>query len=107
MFKGENIPEPVVPESFKVLLKELRSIGLDVKILNEDQNEVIIKELDEDEFEGDDEVRHVMEADDAAATMTEEVPADMSVVDVEEEVLGHEAATEDDDIIGLTDADAE
>ncbi len=105
--KGENIPEPGVPESFKVLLKELRSIGLDVKILNEDQNEVIIKELDEDEFEGDDEVRHVMEADDAAATMTEEVPADMSVVDVEEEVLGHEAATEDDDIIGLTDADAE
>ncbi|MDU6596866.1 MAG: DNA-directed RNA polymerase subunit beta, partial [Veillonella sp.] len=48
--KGENIPEPGVPESFKVLLKELQSIGLDVKILNEDQEEVVMKELeDEDE----------------------------------------------------------
>ena len=47
--KGENIPEPGVPESFKVLLKELQSIGLDVKILNEDQEEVLIKELDDED----------------------------------------------------------
>lgn len=43
--KGENIPEPGVPESFKVLLKELQAIGLDVQILNEDGEEVVIKEL--------------------------------------------------------------
>ena len=39
--KGENIPEPGVPESFKVLLKELQAIGLDVQILNEDGEEVV------------------------------------------------------------------
>ncbi len=42
--KGENIPEPGVPESFKVLLKELQALALDVKILLEDQTEVIIRE---------------------------------------------------------------
>ena len=55
--KGENIPEPGVPESFKVLLKELQSIGLDVKILNEDQEEVLIKELDEDDVPRHDDIR--------------------------------------------------
>src|SRR5690606_21918340 len=38
--KGENIPEPGVPESFKVLIKEMQSLGLDVKILTEDEQEV-------------------------------------------------------------------
>ncbi len=47
--KGENIPEPGVPESFKVLLKELQSIGLDVRILNENGEEVVIKELDDED----------------------------------------------------------
>ena len=42
--KGKNIPEPGVPESFKVLLKELQSLALDVKVLDENQNEVEIKE---------------------------------------------------------------
>jgi DNA-directed RNA polymerase subunit beta len=42
--KGENIPEPGVPESFKVLLKELQALALDVKVLLEDNTEVIIKE---------------------------------------------------------------
>ena len=42
--KGENIPEPGIPESFKVLLKELQSLALDVKVLDEDKNEVEIKE---------------------------------------------------------------
>ena len=49
--KGENIPAPGVPESFKVLMKELQSIGLDVRILNEDGEEVVLKELDEDDLE--------------------------------------------------------
>ncbi|MDR2546893.1 MAG: DNA-directed RNA polymerase subunit beta [Lachnospiraceae bacterium] len=44
IIKGDNIPEPGVPESFKVLLKELQSLGLDVKILREDDTEVDIKE---------------------------------------------------------------
>ena len=44
IIKGDNIPEPGVPESFKVLLKELQSLGLDVRVLREDQTEVEIME---------------------------------------------------------------
>jgi DNA-directed RNA polymerase subunit beta len=52
--KGENVPEPGVPESFKVLIKELQSLGMDVKILNENENEIEMKELDdEDEVTSD------------------------------------------------------
>ncbi|MEW6448274.1 MAG: DNA-directed RNA polymerase subunit beta [Bacillota bacterium] len=46
--KGENVPEPGVPESFKVLIKELQSLGLDVKVLAEDSKEIEIKETEED-----------------------------------------------------------
>jgi len=46
--KGENVPEPGVPESFKVLIKELQSLGLDVKVLSEDDEEIEIKEEEED-----------------------------------------------------------
>ncbi len=44
IIKGENIPEPGIPESFKVLLKELQSLALDVKVLNENDEEVELKE---------------------------------------------------------------
>ena len=47
IIKGENIPEPGIPESFKVLLKELQSLGLDVKVLDEDRNEVQLMETSE------------------------------------------------------------
>ena len=46
--KGENVPEPGVPESFKVLIKELQSLCLDVKILNENDEEIEIGEDDDD-----------------------------------------------------------
>lgn len=46
--KGENVPEPGVPESFKVLIKELQSIGLDVKILSEDAQEILIRDTEDD-----------------------------------------------------------
>lgn len=49
--KGENIPEPGVPESFKVLIKELQSIGLDIKILSEDAHEITIHDTDDDPIE--------------------------------------------------------
>ena len=50
--KGENIPTPGIPESFKVLIKELQSLALDVKVLDSDGNEVILKEsIDDDEGE--------------------------------------------------------
>ncbi len=47
--KGENIPEPGIPESFKVLIKELQSLSLDVKVYTEEQNELAIEESDDDD----------------------------------------------------------
>jgi len=47
--KGENVPEPGVPESFKVLMKELQSLGMDVKILSGDEKEIEMRDFDEDE----------------------------------------------------------
>ena len=47
--KGQNIPEPGVPESFKVLIKELQSIGLDIRVLSGDSKEIIIKDDDDDD----------------------------------------------------------
>jgi len=47
IIKGDNIPEPGIPESFKVLLKELQSLGLDVTVLDEDRNEVQLMETSE------------------------------------------------------------
>ncbi len=51
--KGENIPEPGVPESFKVLIKELQSLGLDVRLYSEDNKELELKENIEDGIEYD------------------------------------------------------
>ena len=47
--KGENVPEPGVPESFKVLIKELQSLGMDVKILSGNEEEIEMKELDDED----------------------------------------------------------
>ena len=50
--KGENVPEPGVPESFKVLIKELQSLGLDVKILSGDEEEIEMRDTeDEDDMQ--------------------------------------------------------
>lgn len=55
--KGDNVPEPGVPESFKVLIKELQSLGMDVKILNGEEEEVELRELeDEDETQAPDRI---------------------------------------------------
>ena len=51
--KGTNIPAPGVPESFKVLIKELKSLALDIKVLDRDKNEIIIRELDDDDLDMD------------------------------------------------------
>jgi DNA-directed RNA polymerase subunit beta len=47
--KGENVPEPGVPESFKVLIKELQSLGMDVKILSGSEEEIEMRESDDDD----------------------------------------------------------
>ena len=48
--KGHNIPQPGVPESFKVLVKELQSLCLDVRILDKDGEEIELKDDDEDDY---------------------------------------------------------
>ena len=48
--KGHNIPEPGVPESFKVLMKELQALCLDVRVLDKDGGEIELKDDDEDDF---------------------------------------------------------
>ena len=48
--KGENIPEPGIPESFKVLIKELQSIGLDIKVLSDDAKEISIQDNEDDDI---------------------------------------------------------
>ncbi len=48
--KGENIPDPGIPESFKVLVKELQSIGLDIKVLDEDDEEVSLRDDEDDDI---------------------------------------------------------
>jgi DNA-directed RNA polymerase subunit beta len=47
--KGENVPEPGVPESFKVLIKELQSLGMDVKILSGDEKEIELRDTEDDD----------------------------------------------------------
>ena len=47
--KGENIPQPGVPESFKVLIKELQSLALDIKVMSDDMGVIEVRETDEDE----------------------------------------------------------
>ena len=77
--KGENIPEPGVPESFKVLIKELQALCLDVKVLNEDNEEVKLKEFSDDDsdelevnIEGTEEVIPEHVADEDSYTVNDE-----------------------------------
>ena len=60
IIKGDNIPEPGIPESFKVLLKELQSLGLDVRVLREDHTEIeIMEQIDY----GETDYRNIIEGD--------------------------------------------
>ena len=89
--KGNNIPEPGVPESFKVLIKELQSLCLDVRILDKDGNKIELKDEDEDEFISDmkDEI---YQSDDS------ELAAEgYSIEDVPEDELGADLGFDIDD----------
>mgnify|MGYP001245522602 CR=1 FL=1 len=90
--KGENIPEPGVPESFKVLIKEMQSLALDVKVLTEEDKEIEIKESVEDELNEIDSILEVegfsfyQKPDEEAATELDE-DYDLDI-DVDEEDMG-------------------
>ena len=61
IIKGDNIPKPGIPESFKVLLKELQSLGLDVRVLRDDNTEVEIMETSE--YGDSTDIRSIIEGD--------------------------------------------
>ena len=102
IIKGENISEPGIPESFKVLLKELQSLALDVRVLRDDQTEV---ELGETVDYGDDDFNSIMQGDGGFRFDTEEslgdyvhkqqtVNSDGEFVDVEDEGSADDDAEE-------------
>ena len=88
--KGENIPEPGIPESFRVLVKELQSLGLDIKLYNQsDENEIELKE--EEDF--DDEINlNIVSAQDA-----EELGDGMIIEDENGEIIDDSEDDEDSD----------
>ncbi len=73
--KGENIPDPGVPESFKVLIKELQSIALDIKVLNADKEEIEIRELDDDIYANESEFKDELVPQITPETLAEEEAA--------------------------------
>lgn len=101
IIKGENIPEPGIPESFKVLLKELQSLGLDVRVLRDDNTEV---EIMENVDYGNTDFRSIMEGDDrhynddefGAYGYTKQEVSDGEFVNIDDE-------DDDDDILDFDD----
>ena len=93
--KGENIPEPGVPESFKVLVKELQSLGLDVRLYSEDNKELELKENIEDGIEYDPEKdKNILTEEEVVA---EDDLADGYGEDVNDDILLDEEEVEDSD----------
>ena len=93
--KGENIPEPGVPESFKVLVKELQSLGLDVRLYSEDNKELELKENIEDGIEYDPEKDKAILAEDEV--VAEDDLTDGYSEDSDSDILLDEENIEDSD----------
>jgi DNA-directed RNA polymerase subunit beta len=89
--KGHNIPKPGIPESFKVLVKELQALCLDVRVLDENGNQIELKNEDDDEEYQDTRDRSMYRADD-----DEIVASGYRIEDVEDEGLGDDDFGEED-----------
>ncbi|MDY3828434.1 MAG: DNA-directed RNA polymerase subunit beta [Clostridium sp.] len=100
--KGENIPEPGIPESFKVLIKELQALCLDVRVLNEDNQEVHLQDCTDDDVAELD-VNIEGSEDMPSEPMSEDVN-DSYIVD-EDEYDFEDMEQGEDDFIDLSDAD--
>ena len=95
--KGENIPDPGVPESFKVLIKELQSLALDIKVLSEDKQEIEIRELEDDIYATESEFKDELGPVIPPEAMTEEEEAVVEDFDFDDLDLGGEDDLLDDD----------
>ena len=94
IIKGDNIPAPGIPESFKVLLKELQSLGLDVKVLREDQTEVeIVESIDY----GESDYRYEMEGEPGSYDREEKSLGSMGYQKQEFDDDGELISTEEED----------
>ena len=103
--KGENIPEPGVPESFKVLVKELQSLGLDVRLYSEDNQELELKENIEEGIEYDPEKdKKILSEDEVVA---EEDLNDGYGEEVENDVLLESSEPESDELFEDLDDEGE
>ena len=103
--KGQNIPKPGIPESFKVLIKELQSLGLDVKVLDKDDEEIDLKQtFDDDDDMGlqpvDDEAfSDVTVEDDMEGFGVEDVPEEAEELESSEIFdLGLDSAFDDEEV---------
>jgi len=95
--KGENIPDPGVPESFKVLIKELQSLALDIKVLSEDKQEIEIRELEDDIYATESEFKDELGPVIPPEAMTEEEEAVVEDFDFDDLDLGGDDDLLDDD----------
>ena len=104
IIKGDNIPKPGVPESFKVLLKELQSLGLDVRVLGEDMQEV---EIMENVDYGDTDMRSIIEGDSRGREEEDYGSHGFSKQEFEgEELVDVEEEADEDDVFLGFDEDA-
>ena len=95
--KGQNVPKSGIPESFKVLIKELQSLALDVKVLDKDNNEIDLKQT----FDDDDDIAIQNAPDEETEFENVTVESDLDGYGVEEpEDLGADLFNDNDDIFG-------
>ena len=102
--KGENVPEPGVPESFKVLIKELQSLGLDVRLYSENDEELELSENIEDGIDFNlDDAKNIL-SEELAIDKDDEIMEEENLEELDEEDMDF---LEEDDILddGLDDED--
>ncbi len=98
IIKGQNIPAPGVPESFKVLIKELQALALDIRVLDENKNEIEIKELDdEDETEPSVPTERLGELPGGESEEAEELLPDEDIGDIDDMEIPEDDISLDDD----------
>jgi len=108
IIKGQNIPTPGIPESFKVLVKELQALCLDIKVLDENGNEIELSDVYEDDTPVYANLEDVNKSADAAAAAEDDEPTDDEPFDENyegEEYEGEDDAFEEEYVYEESDAD--
>ena len=106
IIKGENVPEPGIPESFKVLMKELQSLALDMRVFNEDKMEIKLRESTEEELDMMDQREaerrsRLLESDDYVPVVDEQSVG--TEEDIDPDAFSIDSFSIDDDLLALDD----